>query len=137
MFFIVNMKNSVSGCSRMGEKSLIFGVSDAIEDLIISMVKQNVELDLENDYYLNISPPPIPESSEYFGDSVISGIFVDLTENLIKKIIVWLQAKKTLKNPKIKFVIDGSLLNITVHDLEILLQVLAECSKHKRNVNTE
>lgn len=121
----------------MGEKSLIFGVSDAIEDLIISMVKQKIELDLENDYYLNISPPPIPESAEYFGEAVISGIFVDLTADLIKAIIVWLQPKKTLKNPKIKFVIDGSLLNINVHNMEILLQVLAECSKQKRNVTPE
>ena len=121
----------------MDEKSLIFGVSDAIEDLIMALIKQNIELDMENDYYLNISPPPIPESAEYFGDAVISGVFVDLNEVLITTIIGWLQVKKTVNNPKLKFVMGGNLLNITVHDMEILLQVLADCSKQKKNVLSE
>jgi len=56
----------------MNEKSLIFGVSDAVEDLIMALIKQKI--DLEKDYYLNISPPPIPESTEYFGDSYFRNI---------------------------------------------------------------
>lgn len=116
----------------MNEKSLIFGVSDAVEDLIMTLIKQKIDLTLEKDYYLNISPPPIPESTEYFGDSVISGIFVDLTEELIKAILGWLQAKKKLKNPKLKITISGNLLNINVHDMEIIMHVLAECSKQKK-----
>ena len=43
---------------RMGEKSLIFGVSDDLEDLLLFLLKKNVDFDLENDYYLNIPPPP-------------------------------------------------------------------------------
>ena len=118
----------------MDEKSLIFGVSDAIEDLIMVLIKQKIDLNMENDYYLNISPPPISESAEYFGDAIISGVFVDLNEKLITTIIGWLQAKKTLNNLKLKFVLDGNLLNVTLHDMEILLQVLAECSKQKKKV---
>ena len=110
-------------------KSLIFGVSDAVEDLIMTLIKKKIDLTLEKDYYLNISPPPIPESTEYFGDTGISGIFVDLTEELIKAILGWLQAKKKLKNPKLKIAISGNLPNINVHDMEIIMQVLAECSK--------
>jgi len=64
--------------------------------------------------------------------TVISGIFVDLTEELIKAILGWLQAKKKLKNPKLKIAISGNLLNINVHDVEIIMQVLAECSKQKK-----
>lgn len=52
----------------MDEKSLIFGPSDSVEDLIMGLIKQKIDLDLENDYYLNISPPPIQQSPEYFGD---------------------------------------------------------------------
>ncbi len=116
----------------MDEKSLIFGVSDAIEDLILALIKQKIKLDLDNDYYLNISPPPIDESVEYFGESVISGIFVDLTEELIRAILGWLKAKQKLKNPKLKLITDGNLLNINIHDLDILLQIQKECSQQKK-----
>ena len=112
----------------MDEKSLIFGVSDAVEDLILALIKKKIKLDLDNDYYLNISPPPINESAEYFGQSVISGIFVDLTEELIKTILGWLQAKKKMKNPKLKLIIDGKLLNINIPDMELLFKILTECS---------
>jgi len=112
----------------MDEKSLIFGVSDDVEYLILALIKRKIKLDLDNDYYLNISPPPIAESVEYFGESVISGIFVDLTEELIKSILGWLKMNKKLKNPKLKLIIDGNLLNLNIHDLEILLQIQKECS---------
>jgi len=49
---------------------------------------------LEDDYYVNISPPPIPDANEDFGDSIISGLFVDLTEELIKTILGWLRERK-------------------------------------------
>ncbi|MEJ2240676.1 MAG: hypothetical protein P8Y18_00825, partial [Candidatus Bathyarchaeota archaeon] len=75
----------------MDEKSLVFGVSDAVEDLILALLKQNIDLDIETDYYLNISAPPIPQTENFFGDSVISGIFVDLNKNLLNKILSWLQ----------------------------------------------
>jgi len=113
----------------MDEKSLIFGVSDVVEDLVLMMIKQKIELDLENDYYLNISPPPIQESAEYFGKSVISGIFVNISEELIKTILEWIKTNKKLKNPKLKTIINGNLLNINVHDMEILLQTQKECSQ--------
>ena len=116
----------------MDEKSLIFGVSDAVEDLILVLIKQKIKLDLDNDYYLNISPPPIDESAEYFGSSVISGIFVDLTGELVRTILSWLQTNKKFKNLKLKLIIDGNLLNINIHDLEILLQIQKECSQKKK-----
>ena len=121
----------------MDEKSLIFGVSDAIEDLILALIKQKIKLDLDNDYYLNISPPPIDESEEYFGGSVVSGIFVDLTEELIRSILGWLHTKKKLKNPKLKLIIDGNLLNINIHDLQILLQIQKEFSQQKKRYPLE
>lgn len=115
----------------MDEKSLIFGVSDNLEDLIMWLIKKKIDLDLENDYYLNISPPPIPESEDFFKDSVISGIFVDITEDLITKILIWLQTKKMLENLKLKLVINGNLLDINSHDMQILLKVLKDCSNKK------
>ena len=115
----------------MDEKSLIFGVSDDLEDLILWLVKKKIDLDFENDYYLNISPPPIPESEGFFGDSVISGIFVDLDENLLNKILNWLQNIKMLENLKLKLIIDGNLLDINTHNIQILLKILKECSNEK------
>jgi hypothetical protein len=121
----------------MDEKSLIFGVSDAVEDLILALIKKKIKLDLDNDYYLNISPPPIDESEEYFGGSVISGIFVDLTEELIKIILGWLQTNKKFKNPKLKLIIDGNLLNLNIHDFYILLHIQKECSQKKKTISLE
>ena len=121
----------------MDAKSLIFGVSDDVEYMILALIKRKIKLDLDNDYYLNISPPPIDESAEYFGDSVISGIFVDLTEELIRSILGWLQTNKKLKNPKLKLIIDGNLLNLNIHDLEILLQIQKECSQQKKRFPLE
>ncbi|MEJ2280725.1 MAG: hypothetical protein P8X97_02220 [Candidatus Bathyarchaeota archaeon] len=80
---------------------------------------------------MNISPPPIPESEDFFGDSVISGIFVDLNENLLNKILNWLQNIKMLENLKLKLIIDGNLLDINTHNIQILLKILKECSNEK------
>lgn len=112
----------------MDEKSLIFGVSDDLENLIMWLAKKKIDLDFENDYYLNISPPPIPESEGFFGDSVISGIFVDLNENLLNKILNWLKTVKMLEKLKLKLIIDGNLLDLNTRNLQILLKVLRECS---------
>ena len=110
---------------RMNEKSLIFGVSYAVDSLIMALLNQKIDLNLDDDYYVNISPPPIPDAMD-FGDSVISGLFVDLSKNLVKAILVWLREreKEHVEKPKLKFCIDGNLLNIDVPDLEILLNVL-------------
>jgi hypothetical protein len=116
----------------MDEKSLIFGPSDSIEDLIMELIKKKIDLDLENDYYLNITPPPIHISPEYFDDSVISGIFVDLNEKLLNAIHRWLESRKNQKNLKLNLIIDGNLLNINVHDVKILLKILNECSEQKK-----
>ena len=79
----------------MDEKALIFGVSYAVDSLIMSLIKQKIDLNLDKDYYVNISPPPIPDSTD-FGDSVISGIFVDLTEELIQATLDWLRVEDRL-----------------------------------------
>jgi hypothetical protein len=117
----------------MDEKSLIFGVSYAVDDLIMALLKQNIDLNVEEDYYVNISPPPIPDSTD-FGDSVISGIFVDLTEDVVKAILGWFreQKKEHMKNPKLKISISGNLFNVNAHDMEIIRDVLKECSKTKK-----
>ena len=117
----------------MAEKTLIFGVSYAVDSLIMVLLNQKINLNVEEDYYVNISPPPIPDSTD-FGDSVISGIFVDVTEELVKATIGWLREreKEHTEKPKLKICIDGNLLNIDVQDMEILMKVLKECSKKKR-----
>ena len=116
----------------MDEKSLIFGPSDSVEALIMALIKKKMDLDLENDYYLNITPPPIHESSEYFSDSVISGIFVDLNDKLLNAIHRWLKSRKNQKNLKLNLIIDGNLININVNDVEILLKILNECPEQKK-----
>jgi len=115
------------------EKSLIFGVSYAIDDLIIALLNQKIDLNLDKDFYVNISPPPIPGIGEEFGESVISGLFVDLTVELVKAILVWLQdvQQDQTENPKLKITIDGSLLSVSVHDMEMLLKILKEWSKKR------
>ena len=117
----------------MAEKTLIFGVSYAVDSLIMALLNQKIDLNLEEDYYVNISPPPIPDSTD-FGDSVISGIFVDVTEELIKATLGWLREreKEQTEKPKLKICINGNLLNIDVQDMEIMMKVLKECSKKKR-----
>ena len=117
----------------MDEKALIFGVSYAVDGLIMSLLKQKIDLNLDEDYYVNISPPPIPDSTD-FGDSVISGIFVDVTEELVKATLGWLREKEKeqAEKPKLEICINGNLVNIDVQDMEILMKVLKECSKKKR-----
>ncbi len=113
----------------MGEKSLLFGISYAVDDLIIALLKQKIDLNLEEDYYVNISPPPIPDSID-FDMSVISGLFVDVTEELVKATLVWLQERENenMENPKLKISIDGNILNINVHDMTLLMEILKEPS---------
>ena len=72
----------------MDEKALIFGVSYAVDDLIIALLTKKICLNVKEDYYVNISPPPIPDSPE-FDDAIISGIFVDLTEELVKTCLLY------------------------------------------------
>ena len=117
----------------MTEKTLIFGVSYAVDSLIMALLNQKINLNVEEDYYVNISPPPIPDSTD-FGDSVISGIFVDVTEELIKATLGWLREreKEQTEKPKLKICINGNLLNIDVQDMEIMMKVLKKCSKKKR-----
>ena len=117
----------------MDEKALIFGVSYAVDGLIMALLKHKIDLNLDEEYYVNISPPPIPDSTD-FGVSVISGVFVDVTEELVKATIGWLREreKEYMEKPKLKICINGNLLNIDVQDMEIMMSVLKECSKKKR-----
>lgn len=117
----------------MDEKALVFGVSYAVDSLIMALLKHGIELNLEEDYYVNISPPPIPDSTDY-GNAVISGVFADVTEELIKATIGWLREreKQDMEKPKLKLCIDGNLVNIDVQEMEILMSVLHECAKKKR-----
>ena len=117
----------------MEEKSLVFGVSYAVDSLIMALLKAKVSLNLDEDYYVNISPPPIPDSTDY-GNEVMSGVFVQVTEDLIKTTINWLRnrEKEHMGKPKLKLCIDGNLLNVDVQDMEILLDVLKRCAEKKR-----
>jgi len=117
----------------MDEKSLVFGISYAVDSLIMALIKEKIPLNLKEDYYVNISPPPIPNSID-FGASVVSGVFVDITEDLVKSTINWLRerAKENMEKPKLQICIDGNLVNVDVQDMEILLDVMKRCAKKKR-----
>lgn len=117
----------------MDEKTLIFGVSYSLDSLILALLKKKIDLNLAKNYYINISPPPIPDSTDY-GNSVISGIFVDLTEDLVKIIIGWLRERENehIEKSNLKICIDGNLLNINIQDMEILQNVMLECDKKKK-----
>ena len=114
----------------MKQKALIFGVSYSVDSLIMSLLKNEIDLNLEKDYYVNISPPPIPESFD-FPDQVISGLFVDVSKDLIKAILIWLREreKEHVEESKLKFCINGNLLTINVQEMQILLKVVKVCSK--------
>ena len=118
----------------MNEKALIFGVSYSVDSLIMFLLKQKIGLDLDEDYYVNISPPPIPESFD-FGDHIVSGLFVNVTEEFVKAILVWLREreKEHVEKSKLKFCINGNLLTINVQEMQILLKVLKDCSKKRNN----
>ena len=117
----------------MDEISLVFEISYSVDSLIMALIKEKIPLNLEEDYYVNISPPPTPNSID-FGASVVSGVFVDVTEDLVKTTINWLRerAKENMENPKLQLCIDGNLLNVDVQDMEILLDVMKRCGKKKR-----
>ncbi len=117
----------------MDEKSLIFGVSYDVDDLIIALLNRRINLNLDKDFYVNISPPPIPGIAEELGDSVISGLFVDLTVELVKVILLWLRKIKheELEDPKLKITIGGNLLNLNIQDMKMLLKILKEWSTER------
>jgi len=128
--FYSQSENTVLRVFQMDEKSLIFGVSYAVDDLIIALLNQKIDLNLDEDYYVNISPPPIPGVVEEFGDSVISGIFVDLSVELVEAVLVLLRniKQEPMENPKLKITVDGNILSINVHDMEMILEILKEWS---------
>ena len=116
----------------MDEKSLIFGVSDDLEDLLMFLIRKNVDVDLEKDYYLNIPPPPTRDSNDDFGNSVIAGMFVELNEKLVETVLLWLQCrkKKALANPKLEISIGGNLIKVNRHDMEVLRNLLEKIPAH-------
>lgn len=105
-------------------RSLIFGTSDDIEDLILDLFKQKLDIDFEKDYYLNIPPPPKEDTTIDYGNSVVSGLFVDLSEELVEAILRWLTIKKKEVNPNLEMSIDGNLVNVNVRVMEQLLRIL-------------
>ncbi|MEJ2240956.1 MAG: hypothetical protein P8Y18_02270 [Candidatus Bathyarchaeota archaeon] len=110
-------------------RSLIFGTSDDVEDLILELFKQNLDIDFEHDYYLNIPPPPKEDTTIDYGDSVVSGLFVDLTVELIDAILRWLKEKEKLVNPNLEISIEGNLVNVDVRVMEQLQKVLKRHAK--------
>jgi len=94
--------------------------------LVLELFKQKLDIDFENNYYLNIPRPPRVDEINDYGDSVISGLFVDLTEELIEAIIRWLKKRRKMANPNLEISIEGNLLNVNVQDMEQLLQIIKE-----------
>jgi len=108
----------------VGMRSLVFGASDDVEDLILELFKDKLDIDFENDYYLNIPPPPKEETTIDYGDSVVSGLFVDLSEELVEAILRWLKEKKKGVTPNLEISIDGNLVSVNVRVMERLLKIL-------------
>jgi hypothetical protein len=117
----------------MSEKSLIFGVSYAVDSLIMTLIKEQIKLDLDTDYYVNIDAPPIPDLPD-FGNSVISGVFVDVTENLVKTTLDWLRdrEKENMEKPQLLFSLGGNLLKIDIQDMEMLLKFIRDCAQRQK-----
>ena len=117
----------------MSDKSLIFGVSYAIDSLIMALIKEKIQLDLDTDYYVNIDAPPIPDLPD-FGNAVLSGLFVDVTEDLVKATLGWLREreKENMEKPKLLFSLGGNLLNIDIQDMEMLLKFILDCEQRQR-----
>ena len=117
----------------MSDKSLIFGVSYAIDSLIMALIKEKIQLDLDTDYYVNIDAPPIPDLPD-FGNAVLSGLFVDVTEELVKATLSWLRdrEKENMEKPKLLFSLGGNLLNIDIQDMEMLLKFIIDCEQRQR-----
>jgi len=110
-------------------RSLIFGTSDDVEDLILELFQQKLDIDFENDYYLNIPPPPKEDTAIDYGNSVVSGLFVDLSVELVEAILGWLKEKKKGVNPNLEISIDGNLVSVNVRVLEQLLRILKRHGK--------
>lgn len=110
-------------------RSLIFGTSDDVEDLILELYEQKLDIDFENDYYLNIPPPPKEDTSIDYGDSVVSGLFVDLSVELVEAILGWLKEKKKEVNPNLEISMDGNLVSVNVRVMEQLLRILKRHGK--------
>ena len=110
-------------------RSLIFGTSNDVEDLVRELYKQKLDIDFENDYYLNIPPPPKEDSNIDYGGSVVSGLFVDLTVELIDAILRWLKEKKNWVTPNLEISIEGNLVNVNVRVMEQLQKMLKRHSK--------
>ena len=106
----------------------MFGASDDVEDLILELYTQKLDIDFEHAYYLNIPPPPKEDTTIDYGDSVVSGLFVDLSEELVESILRWLEKKKGV-NPNLEISIDGNLVNVNVRVMERLLKVLKRHGK--------
>jgi hypothetical protein len=119
------------------EKSLVFGVSDDVEQMVMALVKQKVDVDIEKDYYLNIPPPPVDNADEIFGDAVISGVFVDLIESVINAVLKWLRAQtqKQQPEPKLFIIVGDNILQVNTHNMKIILDVLKECSRTKIDID--
>ena len=105
-------------------RSLIFGTSNDVEDLVRELYKQKLDIDFENDYYLNIPPPPNEDTTIDYGGSVVSGLFVDLTVELIDAILRWLKAKKKGTNPNLEINLDGNLITVNIRVMEQLLKIV-------------
>jgi hypothetical protein len=117
----------------MSEKSLIFGVSYAVDSLIMALLKEQIKLDLDTDYYVNIETPPIPDLPD-FGNAVLSGLFVDVTEDLVKAILSWLRdrEKENMEKPNLLFSLGGNLLKIDIQDMEMLLKFILDWEKRQK-----
>jgi hypothetical protein len=63
-------------------RSLIFWTSDDVEELVVELFEHKLDIDFEHDYYLNIPPPPKEDTTIDYG-SVVSGLFMNLTVELI------------------------------------------------------
>ena len=110
-------------------RNLIFGASNDVEDLVRELYKQKLDIDFENDYYLNIPRPPKEDSTMDYGDSVVSGLFVDLTVELIDAIIIWLKKKEKGRIANLEISIEGNLVNVNVRVMERLRKVWKRQSK--------
>jgi hypothetical protein len=66
--------------------------------------------------------------------TLLCTVIVELTKESLKTIIKWLKErrKKGLKNPRLKVVVEGNVLNLNQKDIKILKNMLEEASKEQK-----
>jgi hypothetical protein len=99
---------------------------------IISLINR---LDKENISFTAITETidvrPDGGVGDTFVGTIITGIAVVATKELVKLLIKWLKERKRFGQPTLKIRVEGNILNLNLEDMKTLTNILKEATKHK------